>query len=187
MFYIGTEFLLTFNILSAILKIIIESLFALINIGVFMKKSFKLLGLIGLTITFAAIGAVFGYYVIFDKDYVFLPPMFIGIIGTVCFVYFFVKEAFIGYNEYSFSEDELLIVRKGKSIDAVKKENIKDLKLVYDCVDEDLHFISFKYNSKKYYITVDDSNKKCVSEFIEDLTFEKSKNILYYVIRIFAC
>lgn len=145
-----------------------------------MKK--RVLLYIVLFLTFLCISICFGYMVISEANIAFLVPGCIGLVGAICFLYLLYREAFCGRKTYYYDAGKMYVQQKGKSVETIDKINVEKVVLIYDLFQEDLHMISFRCNSKKYYFRIDPTNKEVMLSLIEGKNYRKKKNHWYYLI-----
>ena len=67
----------------------------------------------------------------------------------------------------------MYVQQKGKSVETIDKINVEKVVLIYDLFQEDLHMISFRCNSKKYYFRIDPTNKEVMLSLIEGKNYRK--------------
>lgn len=141
-----------------------------------------------LTLVFAAIGAWFLYQVITTSDPLFFAPAGIGIVGTVVFAVLFIKEAFIGKNEYKIVNGALVVTRLGRTIAVVSdKRDILDLVYVYSFGSfHELHYICFTAQNQRFYADVLAKENSRLQKFFSGIEHKDSNSIVFYLIAPFA-
>ena len=121
-----------------------------------------------------------------DHDFATFVPCLIFYLITIVFSYLFIVEIFLGHKTYTYDDDSLHIWRKGKIRKCIQKENVSKINLILDVFSQDLYLISFVYENKKHYVSINKDNKETVLRFISGKKFVQKKNWWYYLIVFFS-
>ena len=117
-----------------------------------------------------------------DHDFATLVPCVIFYLITIIFSYMLIVEAFIGRKTYTCDDDLLYVWRKGKIRKYIHKESVSKVTLILDVFSEELYLMSFVYEDKKHYVSINKDNEADILEFIDGKDFTKRKNWWYYII-----
>ena len=121
-----------------------------------------------------------------DHDFATFVPCLIFYLITIVFSYLFIVEIFLGHKTYTYDDDSLHIWRKGKIRKCIQKENVSKINLILDVFSQDLYLISFVYENKKHYVSINKDNEETVLQFISGKKFVQKKNWWYYLIVFFS-
>jgi hypothetical protein len=144
-----------------------------------MKK--KVL-LVFLNVFWGFISGVFIESFIQYYDWTFFIPSVIFSILTIVFSYLLFVEIFLGHKIYTYDDSSLYIWRKDKMKKCIPKEGISKIVLILDVFTEELYLISFVYEDKKHYLSINKENKEDILIFINGKRFVQKKNWWYYLI-----
>ena len=124
------------------------------------------------------------FTILFAKDYDFATfvPCLVFYLITIMFSYLLIVEIFLGHKTYTYDDASLYIWRKGKIRKCIQKENVSNIILILDVFSEELHLISFIYEDKKYYVSINKDNELDILKFIDGKDFTKHKNWWHYLI-----
>ena len=124
------------------------------------------------------------FTILFAQDYDFATfvPCLVFYLITIVFSYLFIVEIFLGHKTYTYDDASLYIWRKGKIRKCIQKENVSKVLLILDAFSEELYLISFVYEDKKYYVSINKDNESQMLEFFDGKDFTKHKNWWYYLI-----
>lgn len=117
-----------------------------------------------------------------DHDFATFVPCLVFYLITIMFSYLLIVEIFLGHKTYTYDDASLYIWRKGKIRKCIQKENVSNIILILDVFSEELHLISFIYEDKKYYVSINKDNELDILKFIDGKDFTKHKNWWHYLI-----
>ena len=146
----------------------------------------KILLLIFLDAFFIFSSAVFTVSFVKYYDWAFFVPCLAFSITTILLSYLLIIEIFLGHKIYTYDNSSLYIWRKGKMKKCIQKENTSKIVLTLDVFTEELHIISFVYEDKKYYVSINQDNEEDILKFVSGKDFTKKKNWWYYLIAFFS-
>ncbi len=115
-----------------------------------------------------------GIMAIKEKNYILFIPLLCITFIIICLIYFLIVE-FIGYKEYRYYNETLIISRKEKKLAEISKMNITNIIKELDSLTDKLLAIKFFYNGKKYNIRITADNEIYINQFIEDLSYNIKK------------
>lgn len=121
-----------------------------------------------------------------DHDFATFVPCLVFYLITIVFSYLFIVEIFLGHKTYTYDDASLYIWRKGKIRKCIQKENASKISLILDVFSEELYLISFVYDNKKYYVSINKGNEEKMLQFISGKKFVQKKNWWYYLIVFFS-
>ena len=119
-------------------------------------------------------------------DFAFIIPCLVSYFAIILLSYQLIVEMFLGHKTYTYDDASLYIWRKGKIRKCIQKENVSKIILTLDVFSEELYLISFMYEDKKYYVSINKDNEMDILNFIDGKDFTKHKNWWYYLIMLFS-
>ena len=78
-------------------------------------------------------------------------------------------------------DDKLLITQKDNIILSFNKNNLENVVVIYDLFFENIDYIKFKYNNKKYLFVVPEKMNDNLKVFIKDLNYKRRRYILFKI------
>lgn len=111
-----------------------------------------------------------------------IVPLVLLIIIFATTIISFVKTVFIGKKYIKIEDGKLLIKRKENIILSVNKNEIEKLVVIYDIFFEDIDFIKFQYNGKKYFFEIPAETNDELKVYINDLNYKRKRTILLRVV-----
>ena len=142
-----------------------------------LKKFIKFL----LSSGFYTIAFSFGRTAVLEKDYILFFPAFTIGFGAFCLSCILFRENFFSNISYNFNRDGIIIKNKGNILRTIPKSEIKNLRLTYDTVMNDLQYLTFNYKGK-YNISAKDIDKIELEKFLTDLEYDIAKNHWYHIL-----
>ena len=94
----------------------------------------------------------------------------------------FIKTVFIGKKYIKIEDGKLLIKRREDIILSVNKNEIEKLVVIFDIFFEDIDFIKFQYNGKKYFFEIPIETNDELKVYINDLNYKRKRTILLRVV-----
>ena len=119
-------------------------------------------------------------------DFAFIIPCLVSYVAIILLSYQLIVEMFLGHKTYTYDDASLYIWRKGKIRKCIQKENVSKIILTLDVFSEELYLISFVYENKKYYVSINKGNEEKMLQFISGKKFVQKKNWWYYLIVFFS-
>ena len=120
----------------------------------------------------------------FHISLILLASVFL--LGSIAVSYLLIKEIVLGEKTYDYSDSKLYMYQKGKLKYAFNKNTIEDIILIFDFFNDSLYMISFVFEGKKHYISLNKQNESHVNRFIEGINSTKKNNLWYYVLLLFV-
>ena len=137
------------------------------------------------SIIFLLGGIIFLCTSINENDMALIVPAVLLLLGGFLIDYLLIKEIFIGNNEYIFDPSVLKITRKGKLIESIEKEKIKNVVVIRDMLTKKEEAVFLTCKKRRFYIPINSSNREMITAFIGERPYKFKENLFYYLISFF--
>ena len=129
--------------------------------------------------------AVFSFT--FDDFHISLMILaLVFLLGSAVVSYLLIKEMVSGEKTYDYSDSKLYMYQKGKLRYTFDKDTAEDITLIFDFFNDSLYMISFIFEGKKHYISLNAQNESHVNSFIDGTLYTRKNNWWYYLLQLFV-
>ena len=131
---------------------------------------------------FAFAGVVFLNTMMEESEWMFILPTCLFFLFSVVFGFVLIKEILVGHNEYIIEETYVDVLRKGKTVMKISKDDSYNLCLVRDIITEKNEMLVLTFVGKRFFIKIDDDNFDKIKDFIGETPCLVKNNLWYHIL-----
>ena len=131
---------------------------------------------------FAFAGVVFLNTMMEESEWTFILHTCLFFLFSIVFGFVLIKGIIVGYNEYIIEEKCVYVLRKGKTVMKISKDDSYNLCLVRDIITEKDEMLVLTFVGKRFFIKIDDDNSDKIKAFIGETPCLVKNNLWYRIL-----